>query len=91
MDLLLVEDDHVLGKAIQRGLSDGGHVCTWVRSGQRGLDHASSQGYDALVLDLLLPDLPGWICFDDGMTVAQPKGVGNPRQTTIGRSRRRLR
>jgi two-component system OmpR family response regulator/two-component system copper resistance phosphate regulon response regulator CusR len=59
MELLLVEDDQVLGKAIQRGLSDAGHECTWVRSGQRGLEHASSQRYDAVVLDLLLPDLSG--------------------------------
>jgi two-component system, OmpR family, response regulator len=59
MELLLVEDDHVLGKAIQRGLTDGGHVCTWVRSGQKGLEQACSQRFDAVILDLLLPDLPG--------------------------------
>jgi two-component system OmpR family response regulator/two-component system copper resistance phosphate regulon response regulator CusR len=59
MELLLVEDDHVLGKAIQRGLTDAGNACTWVRNGQRGLAEASSQRFDAVVLDLLLPDLPG--------------------------------
>ena len=56
---MLVEDDHVLGKAIQRGLTDAGHTCTWVRSGQKGLDEAGSQRFDAVVLDLMLPDLPG--------------------------------
>jgi two-component system OmpR family response regulator len=59
MELLLVEDDHVLGKAIQRGLADAGHACKWVRSGQQGLNEASSQRFDAVVLDLLLPDLAG--------------------------------
>jgi two-component system OmpR family response regulator/two-component system copper resistance phosphate regulon response regulator CusR len=59
MELLLVEDDHVLGKAIQRGLADAGHACKWVRSGQQGLSEASSQRFDAVVLDLLLPDLAG--------------------------------
>lgn len=59
MELLLVEDDHVLGKAIQRGLADAGHACKWVRSGQQGLIEASSQRFDAVVLDLLLPDLAG--------------------------------
>src|SRR5688500_12243820 len=59
MELLLVEDDHVLGKAIQRGLADAGHSCKWVRSGQQGLNEASSQRFDAVVLDLLLPDLAG--------------------------------
>ncbi len=59
MELLLVEDDHALGKAIERGLTDAGHHCSWVRSGQRGLVEASTQRFDAVVLDLLLPDLPG--------------------------------
>ena len=59
MELLLVEDDRVLGKAIQRGLTDAGHACTWVRSGQRGLDEFQSQRFEAVVLDFLLPDLSG--------------------------------
>jgi len=59
MDLLLVEDDQALGKALNRGLSDAGHHCRWVTSGQNGFDEASSQKFDAVVLDLMLPDLPG--------------------------------
>jgi two-component system OmpR family response regulator/two-component system copper resistance phosphate regulon response regulator CusR len=59
MELLLVEDDQVLGKAIQRGLTDAGHSCTWARSGQKGLDEVQSQKFEAVVLDLMLPDLPG--------------------------------
>ena len=74
MELLLVEDDHVLGKAIQRGLSDAGHACIWVRSGQKGLEEASSQRFDAVVLDLLLPDLPGL----DLMRKVRQAGVRTP-------------
>jgi two-component system OmpR family response regulator/two-component system copper resistance phosphate regulon response regulator CusR len=59
MVLLCVEDDPILGKALQRGLHDHGHECDWARSGQRGLDLALSQRYDALLLDLMLPDVPG--------------------------------
>ncbi|MFN0020274.1 MAG: response regulator transcription factor [Pirellulaceae bacterium] len=59
MELLVVEDDQVLGKAIQRGLTDAGHHCEWVRNGQRGLSEAQTQRFDAIVLDLLLPDLSG--------------------------------
>ena len=59
MNLLLVEDDSVLGKAISRGLTEAGHECTWERSGRRGLDQAASQQFDAVVLDLMLPDLSG--------------------------------
>lgn len=59
MHLLVVEDDAVLGKAIERGLSEAGHACEWVRNGQKGADEGRSQRFDAIVLDLMLPDLSG--------------------------------
>lgn len=55
MDILVIEDDPVIGKAVQKGLGEAGHVCTWVREGPPGLEHAQSQKYEAIVLDLLLP------------------------------------
>ena len=59
MHLLVIEDDSVLGKALQRGLTDAGHECEWSRNGQKGLHEALTQRFDAIVLDLLLPDLGG--------------------------------
>jgi two-component system OmpR family response regulator len=59
MNLLVVEDDPVLGKALQRGLNEAGHACEWVRNGRKGLEEARSQRFDAVVLDLMLPDLDG--------------------------------
>ena len=59
MDLLLIEDDNVLGQAIQRGLSEAGHDCHWVRSGQKGFEEATSHKFDAAILDLMLPDVAG--------------------------------
>lgn len=59
MDILVVEDDAVLGKAVHRGLTEGGHRCTWSRNGRKGLGLATGQKYDAIVLDLMLPDFPG--------------------------------
>jgi two-component system OmpR family response regulator/two-component system copper resistance phosphate regulon response regulator CusR len=59
MNLLVVEDDAMLGKAVQRGLTEAGHECMWTRSGIKGLELALGQEYDAVILDLLLPDLPG--------------------------------
>jgi two-component system OmpR family response regulator/two-component system copper resistance phosphate regulon response regulator CusR len=59
MNLLVVEDDPVLGKALQRGLNEAGHSCEWVRNGRKGLEEARSQRFDAVVLDLMLPDLDG--------------------------------
>lgn len=59
MLLLVVEDDPVLGKAIQKGLMEARHECSWVRSGAKGLEEANSQRFDAIILDLMLPDLSG--------------------------------
>lgn len=59
MNLLVVEDDAVLGKALEQGLTEAGYECTWVRSGQKGRDLAVGQQFDAVVLDLMLPDLNG--------------------------------
>jgi two-component system, OmpR family, response regulator len=59
MDVLVVEDDEVLGKALRRGLEDAGHRCHWAKNGEKGLSQAAAQKCDAIVLDLLLPDRPG--------------------------------
>ncbi len=59
MNLLVVKDDPVAGKLLFKGLKEAGHDCLWVRDGRRGLEEASTQRFDALVLDLLLPGLPG--------------------------------
>jgi two-component system OmpR family response regulator/two-component system copper resistance phosphate regulon response regulator CusR len=59
MEILIVEDEQTLGRAIQRGLTDAGHNCQWAKTGKRGLEEAQSQKYDAIVLDLMLPELSG--------------------------------
>ncbi|WP_437187418.1 response regulator transcription factor [Planctomicrobium sp. SH668] len=59
LDVLLVEDDGVLGKAVAQGLQDTGLRCSWVQSGQRGIDLVASQHFHAMILDLMLPDLSG--------------------------------
>jgi len=59
MEILIVEDEQTLGRAVQRGLTDAGHNCQWAKTGKRGLEEALSQKYDAIVLDLMLPELSG--------------------------------
>jgi len=59
MNLLVVEDDQALGDALHRGLREAGHGCQWVRNGERGWEEAISQKFDAVVLDLMLPDFSG--------------------------------
>ena len=59
MNLLVVEDDLAIGRSLHKGFTQAGHGCTWVKDGRRGLEEALSQRFDAIVLDLLLPELPG--------------------------------
>lgn len=59
MRILVVEDDALLGDAVQAGLKQAGHAVDWVQDGVQA-DHAlCSETYAAVVLDLELPRLSG--------------------------------
>jgi two-component system, OmpR family, response regulator len=55
MHLLIVEDDPVIGRSLHQGFTEAGYECVWARDGERGLELARTQQFDAIVLDLLLP------------------------------------
>ena len=38
MDLLVIEDDPVIGKSLRKGLLEAGHGCVWAKEGERGLE-----------------------------------------------------
>jgi len=57
--VLLIEDDALLGEALQAGLRQRSFVVDWQRDGAAGLAAAQSEDYQALVLDLGLPRLEG--------------------------------
>ena len=59
MDLLVIEDDPVIGKSLRKGFFEAGHECVWAKDGERGLGLAKSQRFDAIILDLMLPTLGG--------------------------------
>ena len=62
MRILLVEDDALLGDAIQAGLKQAGHAVDWTRDGVAADVALTSGDYAAVVLDLGLPR-------KDGLTV----------------------
>jgi two-component system OmpR family response regulator/two-component system copper resistance phosphate regulon response regulator CusR len=74
MQILVVEDEQTLGRAVQRGILDAGHQCEWVQGGRRGLNEAMTQKYDAVVLDLMLPELSG----SDVLKQLRSSGVRTP-------------
>lgn len=59
MKLLLVEDDEMLGKATMTALQGGSLRVDWVRNAGDAKAAARAHEYDAILLDLGLPDVPG--------------------------------
>jgi DNA-binding response OmpR family regulator len=59
MRILIVEDDHRIANTVKKGLEMEGFVVDVAYDGQEGHDLASSEGYDLLVLDLMLPEMDG--------------------------------
>ncbi|MFY1691435.1 response regulator transcription factor [Plantactinospora sp. WMMB782] len=60
MRLLVVEDEARLASALQRGLAAEGFVVDVAGTGPEGLDLARHGGYDAMILDVMLPGLSGY-------------------------------
>lgn len=59
MRILLVEDDPMIGEAIQGALRDAGYAADWVRDGVLALAALDTQHYDLVLLDLGLPGKDG--------------------------------
>ena len=59
MNLLVLEDDPVIGKALHKGFVEAGHQCTWAKSAERASGLPLSQQFDAIVLDIMLPGQSG--------------------------------
>lgn len=59
MRVLLVEDDPLLGDGIRAGLMQAGFAVDWSKDGREAEIAVSGELYDAVVLDLGLPHLPG--------------------------------
>lgn len=64
MKILVVEDEHKIANSIKKGLEIESYVVDVAYDGEEGYDLASSEDYDVIVLDLMLPKI-------DGMTICQ--------------------
>jgi DNA-binding response OmpR family regulator len=58
--VLVVEDEQRLAAAVRRGLQAEGFAVDLAHNGPDGLHLAREGGYDAVVLDLMLPGLSGY-------------------------------
>ena len=59
MRVLLVEDDHSIGAAVEQALRGGGYTVDWVTDGGAALAAAMMERYALVLLDLTLPGLDG--------------------------------
>src|SRR2546425_8892889 len=59
MRVLLVEDDVMIGRSLDRALTHAGMAVDWVRSGADCTVAVRGDGYGVLLLDLGLPDGSG--------------------------------
>ena len=59
MRILVVEDDKLVARAVRRGLEAEGYAVDVALDGTEGAWLAAENEYDALVLDVMLPGLPG--------------------------------
>jgi two-component system copper resistance phosphate regulon response regulator CusR len=60
MKLLIVEDEIKTGDYLRQGLTEAGFVADIARNGLDGYHLASTQTYDLILLDVMLPDIDGW-------------------------------
>lgn len=59
MKVLVIEDDRAGAQFLVGALTESGHVADSVADGMEGLQLASVGGYDALIVDRMLPSLDG--------------------------------
>lgn len=58
--ILVVEDDTKSARFVRKGLSEAGYVVDVAGDGEEGFWLASTDDYDLLILDILLPRRDGW-------------------------------
>lgn len=72
--VLLIEDEELVGTMVRMNLESAGYEVTWQKDGLSGLDRATAEPYDMVLLDISLPGA-------DGLTVLgelRAKGISTP-------------
>src|SRR5665213_2244830 len=59
MRVLLIEDDRMIGSALQQALRDAAYAVDWVTEGEAAVLAAESETYELVLLDLGLPKADG--------------------------------
>lgn len=71
MRLLVIEDDKDVAAYIAKGMKEAGHTVNLADNGKDGLFLATTESYDAMIVDRMLPEL-------DGLSIIKTiRGTGN--------------
>ncbi len=60
MKILIVEDEEKTGSYLKQGLTESGYVTDLATRGIDGLHLATTEEYNLIVLDIMLPEISGW-------------------------------
>jgi len=74
MQVAIIEDDPLIARAVSTAVREAGHDCTWVADGAVAIRDETFLGSDLVVLDLMLPKVPGL----DVLRAARSQGVRTP-------------
>ena len=74
MQVAIVEDDPVIGRAVSTAIREAGHECTWIPDGAVAVETDALLASDLVVLDLMLPKVGGL----DVLRAARSRGVRTP-------------
>jgi heavy metal response regulator len=74
MRILLVEDDTGASRFIRKGLHEEGYTVDVAFDGEEGLHLATSQNYDLIIMDVMLPEMSGFAALKS----VRKKGVMTP-------------
>jgi heavy metal response regulator len=74
MRILVVEDDKGTARFIKKGLSEEGFMTDVVSGGEEGLFMATTEIYDLIILDVMLPEINGF----EVLRGIRQKGVSTP-------------
>lgn len=75
MKLLVVEDEAKTGNYLRQGLTESGFTVDLARNGLDGLHLATTESFDLLILDVMLPDLDGWRILQSLRNAGRPTPV----------------
>jgi two-component system OmpR family response regulator len=89
MRLLIVEDDATIADFVKTGLVEAGFAVDVASDGNQGLELAVREGYDAAIVDVMLPQIDGLTVIDRmrGRGVRTPVLILSARRTVDDRVR----